>query len=213
VIDYLTSSAAQERRLKVILNGSNLGFAAANNIGVQAAGDCEYVVLLNNDTVVSRGWLNKMVRTLGGDGVGLVGPVTNNIGNEARINVDYDRIEDMDAFADRYAAEHAEESFEIGVLAMFCVAMRKEIFDRVGSLDERFGIGMFEDDDYSVRVRELGYRVVCAEDIFIHHWGGASFKKLDQEKYQKIFEENLRKFEAKWGRKWQPHKYRVGVTA
>jgi GT2 family glycosyltransferase/aminoglycoside phosphotransferase (APT) family kinase protein len=213
VIDYLTANAAQEPRLKVILNGANLGFAAANNIGVQAADDCEYVILLNNDTVVSRGWLDKMVLYLENSEIGLVGPVTNNIGNEARINIDYGRIEEMDSFAARYADQHAGESFDISVLAMFCVGMRKKTFDQVGSLDERFGIGMFEDDDYSLRVREAGYRVVCAEDIFIHHWGGASFKKLDQERYKKIFDENLQKFEEKWGRKWQPHKYRAGVTA
>jgi len=91
--------------------------------------------------------------------------------------------------------------------------MRKDVFEKVGELDEQFGIGMFEDDDYSIRVREAGYRVRLAEDLFIHHWGGASFKKLKEESYRNLFEENRNKFEAKWGRKWQPHKYRPGVTA
>jgi len=212
VITYLNDCAKREPRLKLVLNGENLGFAAANNIGVRAAGQCEYLVLLNNDTIVTQGWLGKMIRLLDQSDVGLAGPVTNNIGNEARINVDYKRVEDMDAFAARYAKEHSGECSDITVLAMFCVGLRKEVFDRIGKLDERFGIGMFEDDDYSMRVREAGYRVVLAEDIFIHHWGGASFKKLNRQSYQNLFEENLQKFEVKWGRKWQPHKYRPGVT-
>jgi GT2 family glycosyltransferase len=67
---------------------------------------------------------------------------------------------------------------------------------------------MFEDDDFSLRVRKAGYRVVCAEDIFIHHWGKASFGKLDDSDYDRLFEENRRKFEEKWGQPWQPHRAR-----
>jgi GT2 family glycosyltransferase len=213
VVEYLLASARNEPRLKVILNGQNLGFAAANNVGIEAAGQCEYVVLLNNDTVVTRGWLSKLVHYLADPSVGMVGPVTNSIGNEARINVAYQDVSQMDEFAAAYTREHAGESFEIAVLAMYCVALRKSLLDQLGPLDERFGVGMFEDDDYALRLRRAGYRLLCAEDIFVHHWGGASFKKIEQGEYNRIFEENLRKFEEKWGEPWKPHRYRAGVQA
>lgn len=213
VTTYLLATAQQEPRLKVLLNGQNLGFAAANNIGIKAAGECEYVVLLNNDTVVTKGWLSKMVRYLDDPTVGLIGPVTNSIGNEAKINVAYQDLAGLEPFADSYGRAHAGETFDIAVLAMYCVGIRKAVLDQVGLLDERFGVGMFEDDDYSLRARRGGYRIVCAEDIFIHHWGGASFKKLNPDYYDRIFDENLRKFEEKWGEKWQPHRYRAGVNA
>jgi GT2 family glycosyltransferase/glycosyltransferase involved in cell wall biosynthesis len=213
VVDYLVAAARRESRLKVVLNGRNLGFSAANNVGVREADGCEYVVLLNNDTVVTRGWLTRMVRYLDNPAVGLVGPVTNSIGNEARINVAYQDLEGLHPFADAYTRLHTDEAFDIAVLAMYCVGVRKAVLDQIGPLDERFGVGMFEDDDYSLRVRRAGYRVVCAEDIFIHHWGGASFKQLDQDYYDRIFAENLRKFEEKWGEKWQPHRYRAGVSS
>lgn len=211
VIEYLKAAQRVESRLKVIFNGQNLGFSAANNIGIRAAGDCEYVILLNNDTVVTRGWLSRMIYYLDDQTTGLVGPVTNSIGNEAKINVDYHGLEGMEEFAERYTRMHAGQFSEIAVLAMYCVGIRKAVLDQVGLLDERFGVGMFEDDDYSMRVRRAGYRVLCAEDIFIHHWGGASFKKLDQEEYYRIFNDNLAKFEEKWRIKWKPHQYRAGV--
>ena len=61
---------------------------------------------------------------------------------------------------------------------MFCLAMRRDAFERIGPLDQRFEIGMLEDDDYSLRAREAGYRVVCAEDTLVHHFGETSFGKL-----------------------------------
>lgn len=209
IVEYLETTAKTEPRLKFILNGENLGFARANNIGIRAAADSEYVVLLNDDTLVTLGWLGKMIRYLENPEVGLVGPVTNWAGNEARIDIDYSRIEDMDDFARRYMEEHESRSFDIPMLAMYCVAMRKKLLDEVGLLDEQFGIGMFEDDDFSLRVRKTGYRVICVEEVFIHHWGQASFGKIDQGSYDRLFEENRKKFEAKWGRKWEPHKSRI----
>jgi GT2 family glycosyltransferase len=83
--------------------------------------------------------------------------------------------------------------------------MRREVFDEIGELDEAFGIGMFEDDDYCRRIQSAGYRTVCAEDSFVHHYGQASFKKLiDSGEYQAIWDRNQAYFEKKWGA-WTPH--------
>ncbi|MGH9847582.1 MAG: glycosyltransferase family 2 protein, partial [Blastocatellia bacterium] len=96
---------------------------------------------------------------------------------------------------------------DIPVLAMYCVAMRRAVFDRIGPLDEQFGIGMFEDDDYSMRVRRAGLRVVCAADVFVHHFGQASFGKLiESGAYHDLFEQNRHKFEVKWRESWRPHR-------
>jgi GT2 family glycosyltransferase len=67
---------------------------------------------------------------------------------------------------------------------------------------------MFEDDDYSNRVRELGMRVVCAEDAFVHHFGQAAFKELlASGEYQKIWDKNQKYYEQKWGA-WKLHQQR-----
>ncbi|HEX7155548.1 MAG TPA: glycosyltransferase [Thermoanaerobaculia bacterium] len=196
-----------DRRVRVLLNRENAGFAAANNQGLRVATGA-YLVLLNNDTVVPRGWLPRMLRHLDLPEVGLGVAVTNFSGNESRINVPYTSIEEMHPFAERYMREHDGIRFDIRVAAMYCVGMRRDVYERLGPLDEEFGLGMFEDDDYSHRARLAGFRVVCMEDVFVHHIGQASFKRLDPAAYDALWKKNQAHFESKWGVQWEPHRLR-----
>lgn len=207
--DYLKNMEQRYSFIKIILNNENIGFAKANNQGIKnSTGD--YIVFLNNDTVVTKGWLTKFVNYLDKyPEIGLIGPVTNSCGNEAQIDTDYNNLDNMNSFAYQYTIDHEGIFFDIRMLAFYCTAMRKEILDKVGLLDEEYGIGMFEDDDYSHRVKLQGYRIVCAEDIFIHHYGQGAFKKLiDTGKYYELFNRNRNLFEKKWGVKWVMHKHR-----
>lgn len=209
---YLSALAERfPEMVRVIFNAENLGFAGGNNVGLHAARESAYVVLLNDDVIVTPGWLGGLIRYLDDNGIGMVGPVTNAIGNEARIAVDYsDPVSEVDAFARRYTFDHDGVSFDIPALAMFCVAMRQDVATQIGELDERFRFGMFEDDDYAVRLHRAGYRVVCAEDVFIHHAGSASFGKMGEDAFLRLFNANRTLFEEKWRMEWQPHKYREG---
>jgi GT2 family glycosyltransferase len=194
--------------VRVVLNDTNKGFAAANNIGLRQAQSSDFVILLNNDTIVPRGWLCRLLRHVRKPDVGMVGPVTNWTGNEARIDVGYTDLKDMQDFARTWTHANEGKCFDIRVTAMYCVGMRRAVVNQVGLLDERFGLGMFEDEDYARRVRQAGYRVICAEDVFVHHHGMASFAKLDDAEYRNLFERNRRLYEEKWGEPWVPHKSR-----
>jgi GT2 family glycosyltransferase len=208
--EYLKGFAASHPGCRLLLNTENSGFPRGNNLGAAAAMG-EHIVFLNNDTVVTQGWLAGLIRHLQDPTVGMVGPVTNNSGNETRIRVGYGRLDEMEIFARSYAAAHAGEASEVGVLAFLCAALRRPVWEQAGPLDERFGRGWFEDDDYALRLKAAGYRLLCAEDVFIHHWGSASFSKLDQAERQALFEANRRLFEAKWARQWHPHTYRPSL--
>lgn len=205
--DYLRQYAVGRTDVKLVLNDSNLGFAAGNNAGLAVAGG-DYLVVLNNDTYVTPGWIAPLVRHLRRDkSLGLVGPVTNNIGNEARIDIAYADMQQMQDRAWHYTSVHAGELLAVDTIAFFCAAMRRDVFERVGGLDEAFKFGFFEDDDYCRRVRAAGYRIAIAEDCFVHHHLSASFDALGEERKREIFEANKRIYEAKWG-PWQPHTYR-----
>jgi GT2 family glycosyltransferase len=206
--DYLQTVAATHQNMLLVLNKENRGFAAGNNQGVAAASG-EYIAFLNNDIVVTPGWLSGLVAHLIDPSIGAIGPVTNYAGNESRIAVDYHNISDLDDFARRYTQAHAGQSFEIRMLALFCMLLRRSVIEAVGPLDEQFGVGMYEDDDFSLRIRQKGYRILCAEDVYIHHWGSAAFSRLAQERFERLHLENRGKFESKWGTLWQPHRWRM----
>ena len=206
--EYLSEVRRRIPGVRTIFNDRNAGFAAANNQALaEARGEC--LVLLNNDTLTPPGWLQGLLRYLEDPRVGLVGPVTNRTGNEAEIEVPYRTYGEFERFAGEYTCAHQGESFDIRMLAMFCVAMRRDVCECVGPLDERFQIGMLEDDDYAMRVRARGYRVACAEDVFVHHFGQASIGALAVEgEYGTLFHENRRRWEEKWGASWRPYQYR-----
>jgi GT2 family glycosyltransferase/glycosyltransferase involved in cell wall biosynthesis len=201
---YLKTLTTIHPNLKIILNHTNAGFARANN---QAAAISygEYVVFLNNDTVVTPGWLNRLLRHLHNPDIGLVGPVTNEIANESKIPVPYTVLADLNSFANQLARQKSGQSFELRVAALFCATMRKQVFLDIGGLDERYGIGMFEDDDLAESLRQRNLKIICAEDTFVHHWGRGGFKQMPFDAYLKIFEENRLKFEEKWGKNWTQH--------
>jgi GT2 family glycosyltransferase/glycosyltransferase involved in cell wall biosynthesis len=196
--------------VRSIRNADNRGFGAAVNQGLaDAKGDV--LVVLNNDIVVTPGWLRTIGKHLRNDhSIGMIGPVTNNIGNEALIPTSYRTMADMQQEQTRYTAAHAGHFFDIRVTALFCAAVRRDVYAKIGGLDEGFGRGFFEDDDYAERVRQAGWRVVCAEDVFVHHELSASFNKVKSDQRQRLFEENKAYYESKWG-PWQPHVYRPEV--
>ncbi|MFT7462475.1 MAG: GT2 family glycosyltransferase/glycosyltransferase involved in cell wall biosynthesis [Pseudohongiellaceae bacterium] len=190
-----------------VLNKDNRGFAAAVNQGMERA-RFENIVVMNNDTVVAPGWLSSMVRHVERDpSIGIIGPMTNNIGNEARIEMNYTDAADMGSEVRAHLLAHQGRRFELSVTAFFCVLIPRATYTALGGLDEIFGRGFFEDDDYCCRVREIGLKVVVAEDAFVHHELSASFGKLPTLEKQRLFEENRKHYEAKWG-EWKPHEYR-----
>jgi GT2 family glycosyltransferase len=200
---YLQALAAAEPRVGLILNEHNDGFARACNQGARAAvGDI--LVFLNNDTVLSPGWLRGLVAHLRRSNIGAVNAVTNRIGTEAEVS---ERARTFGEFIERAARRrvvHAGESRTVEMLASFCLALRSGVWRQVGPLDETFGCGLFADADYSERLRAAGYRLICAEDVLVHHLGEASFGRLVVDgTYGALFDANRRRFESKWEREWR----------
>lgn len=207
-VEYLQELERWNPGVRLRLNGRNQGFPAACNQGLRMARG-ETLVILNNDTLVSGDWIGNLARMLRDPAVGMVGPVTNRCGNEAQIEVAYGSYGEFRDFAARREQRRRGQARELPALNMFCTALRRAVFEEAGPLDERFGIGLFEDEDYSLRLRRAGYRLLCAEHVFVHHFGQASIGKLaETREYGDLFHANRRQFEAKWQTAWAPHERR-----
>jgi GT2 family glycosyltransferase len=165
---YLADAQREFPTLHVVLNASDEGFAAASNVGLTRASG-EILVLLSSETVVSRGWLSALVRHLRRDSwLGMVGPVSNVASDRVGLRVGYRNIAHMHSWAARFVREHDGQSFDMTTLGMPCMAFRREVFERVGPLDEPFRLASPEGDRYAQRVREAGYGIRCVRDAFVH---------------------------------------------
>jgi GT2 family glycosyltransferase/predicted Zn-dependent protease len=186
-------------RVEILRNETNRGFPAGCNQGLARARG-RYLVFLNNDTLVTAGWLDGLVAValLDWPSVGLVGPVTNNAPDAQRVRIPYSTPNEVDAFAADWHARFAGQTLAVRRLTGFCLLVRREVLDRIGSFDERFGMGFFEDDDLCVRAREAGFRLLIAQDVFIHHFGNRTFQGMGFDTRQRL-EENFERFRNKWG--------------
>ncbi|MCX5796116.1 MAG: glycosyltransferase family 2 protein [Elusimicrobia bacterium] len=182
--------------IRLIRNAQNRFFAAGNNQGIRAARG-RHLVLLNADAVVGPQWLSRLIAWAERDNeAGLVAPMTNSApGLQSASAPSYRGAADLPKFSWAWAQAHAGRSREVHRLIAFCLLVKREVVDRVGLLDERFGPGGYEDYDYCLRVRQAGYKLLLAEDVFVHHYGAMGYRGVDYSHHRRINREIL-------ARKW-----------
>lgn len=149
----------------LIQNPANVGFVKAVNQGMRAS-SAPHVVLLNNDTEVVPGWLERLRASLTGS-IGLAGPRSNLNGT--------------------LSATMPQQSPTVlskpAMLVFFCVMIRRDVIDKIGFLNEQFGVGLGDDDDYCQRAQAAGYDLCYVGDLVIFHYHKMTFRSLysDQE--------------------------------
>lgn len=188
-------------RIRVIANDENAGFVAACNQGA-AASKGRFLVFLNNDTEVPRGWLDRLTETVGMfDNVGAVG---------AKLVYPDGTLQEAGGIIWRDASGanygRGEDSLEprynylreVDYCSGACLLVRRELFERLGGFDMRYAPAYYEDTDLCFGVRSLGYKVLYQPECEIVHYEGATAgRSLDSgfKRYQAV---NREKFAYKW---------------
>ncbi len=193
--EHLADYASQNPNISIKLNIENRGFAGGNNDGVKLATG-KVIILLNSDTLASSKALQSLSQKLiEHDDWGMVGPVTNEAGNEQQVYFDEQGSNKIITQGEVWCRNAANSHIETDSLVFFCVAMRRDLYTKLGGLDEGYGVGFYEDADFCAKAIKFGQKLVIAEDVFVYHHGSASFSQLANIK--KLLRKNKKIFAGK----------------
>ncbi len=178
---------------------NNLGFATGFNLGIELI-DTPYFIILNSDVIITTNWIKRMIEHLeDAPKVMAIGPRTNYVSGPQRVKyVPYKSIKELGAFAEAFNGSSINQITYLKRLVFFCTLFKKEVVESIGFLDEQFGKGNFEDDDYCFRIHKSGHLCAMDNTVFVHHYGSQTFKqaKIDFEKSMQV---NGLRFMKKWG--------------
>ena len=184
----------------VIANDSNLGFLRAANRGMSAARG-GYILLLNNDTTVTPGWLSALQQAArSARDVGIVGGKI--IGPDGRVQLAgaymaFDGSARMIGEGLSPDDPSLSREREVCYVGGHCMLIKREVVDAIGLLDESYGFGYHEDTDYCYRAREAGFRVIYTPRCAVHH----QLFGTPLPDRQKIIDRNREAFLQKWSEK------------
>lgn len=162
--------------IEVIRAGANLGFSEGNNIGIRRALDkgADYVVLLNPDTRVAPEWLDRMVEAGESDPrIGILGAVQLDYESEGFNSWTLSAFPGL--IAELGDPEHAPEWIPVEWVEGACMAVKREVFDRIGMLDAIY-FAFYEEIDFCRRAKVCGYEVALVPRSRIRHYRGGSWR-------------------------------------
>lgn len=199
-VELLKELSKSNSNIKMILNNENIGFPISINQGIKES-IAEYVLILNNDVVVTEYWLETLLDITNNNKlIGIVGPISNEVsGVQKDKEANYKTIDEMHLYAANIKEKNKNKVMHFPRVAFLCTLIKRELLEKIGGLDERFSPGNFEDDDFCLRAQLAGYKTVIAQDVFIHHYGSKSFKAEGEKKYIDRLKTNREIFVNKWG--------------
>ncbi|GGD49833.1 glycosyltransferase family 2 protein [Paenibacillus nasutitermitis] len=176
----------------------NTGFPVACNKGLRLArGDS--LLLLNNDVIVSQGWLSTMLGVLeSAEEIGIVGPVTNYASGKQQVDFTFQSMKEFHRISGEVLNRSGDDVQPVLRLVGFCMLFKRSLYERIGELDERFTPGHYEDDDYCLRARMSGYSLLICKNVLVFHQGSASFNRSGGSELQQLVELNRQQFIDKW---------------
>ena len=192
--DERTSSYLESLKgpnVSLVRNEKNMGFVKAANRGMTVS-SAHFLCILNNDTIVTKDWLTIMINVASSSpDIGIVNPSSNNLGQRPGDN------ESIESFAEGLRPL-SDKFIELGSAVGFCMLIKRAVIERIGYFDEVYGMGNFEDTDFSRRAIKEGYKCVRACGAYVHHREGASFARLNGR--DENFRRNREIYEFRWGK-------------
>jgi O-antigen biosynthesis protein len=187
-VTRLLNALARRKLFFYIENIENMGFVVSANKGMSVDAN-SHKLLLNSDTIVYDGWLDRICAHARNDGVGTVTPLSNNAtifsypdpntSNHYSVEL---ALRDLDLAA---SVVNKDCGVDVPTGMGFCMLIHRDCYREVGELDaETFARGYGEENDFCVRAAQMGWKNVAATDVLVRHTGEVSFA-LDAAAQQK----------------------------
>ena len=196
VAQALDELAASSERVTLLRNPENLGYLRSVNRGLVET-TAPYICLLNSDTIVTPGWLERLLRCAESDErIMVVNPLSN-----AAVNLTVQLAPGLDVFrmAEAVARISRRDYPDVVTAVGFCFLLKRAALERFGGFDEVYDPGYCEESDYCMQVTASGGRVVVADDAFVYHRGGASFGAERESRYRR----NRTVFDQRWAARYE----------
>lgn len=202
--DYLRSLVQYSTNIKLIRNEKGNGYTVAANMGLKAS-EAEYCVLLNSDTIVTAGWVDKMINCMkSNENIGIVGPLSNTASWQSVPQLfgpdgDWSQnlipegfsVEDVGRLIEKYSPQIY---VHVPLLNGFCLMIHRKVINSIGLFDEEnFGKGYGEEDDYNLRAYKAGFGLAIADDTYIYHAQSKSYSNEKRLELCRVSGERLRK--------------------
>lgn len=191
---YLNALLAREpERVKVLRIDNNQGYVKAANLGLENT-TAEYVVIMNNDTLVYPGWLSEMIAIAQQDAsIGIVNPQW----DPSLCKFKGGR----DKYFQQCVVPQKGVYIETDWARGFCYLTKRCVIDKIGGLDLVFSPGYFDDWDYSMRAMAAGYRCVVALGSFVFHFKNVTYSVCGEKGLiSTLLNEKAPIFYKRWGR-------------
>lgn len=195
-LDFFQS--VQHPRKRIVRITKNLGSQYALNFALRTFAG-RYFVQVTNDVVVTKNWLSNLLLCMESDPrIGMVSPGSSNISNFQEIPLSFSNYVEMQEKAAAYNQSDPRKWEERLRLITIILLIKREVIEITGMIDRGF-YHDFGDDDFSVRVRRAGYKLMLCMDTFVHH--DHDFRHgedKDQEKFQISLEKGRKNFNDKY---------------
>lgn len=200
--NYLSAFSETEPRCTLIRNDVAKGYTFAANIGMKAS-HSQYLVLLNSDTIVGPEWLDRMYRAITmSNQNGIVGPLSNTASWQSIPTLSENGDWAVNSLPSNISPVEMSQLItkysgcilpEVSLLNGFCLMIRKALLSEIGYFDEEnFGQGYGEEDDFTLRAGNAGWKKVIADDVYIYHAQSKSYSHSRRHSLSKISGEKLR---------------------
>lgn len=201
----------------VVENTVRQGFSTNNNLAMARSSGC-YLLLLNDDTVVAHGALERMVAFMyAHQEAGAVGAHLLNPDGSDQEDCDlpphplYDALRPLSTWLRPFRPD-CDQASEVGTVCGACMMVRREVIESVGPLDTDYDPIYSEEVDWCHRIRAAGWKVYRLPDAHVVHYGSQTMNRVPSRRLH-LLHSHKAMFYAKQGRRWDAWTFKVALCA